>query len=87
MLAAIKFWSLAHLLSNGDLGGIILFGSFLAWASYDRVAVKRRGDPGAPRLQAFTRADSIALIVGTLAYVVMMFYLHPLLIGVIVAPT
>ena len=53
MLAGVKIWSLAHLLANGDLGGIILFGSFLAWASYDRVAVKRRGDPGAPRLKAF----------------------------------
>lgn len=86
MLAGVKIWSLAHLLANGDLGGIILFGSFLAWASYDRVAVKRRGDPGAPRLKAFTRADAIALIVGTLAYVVMMIYLHPLLIGVTVVP-
>ncbi len=81
MLVAVKTWSLAHLLANGDLGGIILFGSFLAWASYDRVAVKRRGDPGAPRLPAFTRADAIALGAGTLAYLAMIF-LHPYLIGV-----
>ena len=50
MLVAIKIWALAHLLVNGDLGGIILFGSFLAWAVYDRIAVKRRGDAGAPRV-------------------------------------
>jgi uncharacterized membrane protein len=78
---AIKIWALAHLLANGDLGGMVLFGAFLAWAVYDRIAVKRRGDMGAPRLNAFTRADGIALGAGTVAYVAMIF-LHPILIGV-----
>jgi uncharacterized membrane protein len=81
MLVAIKIWALAHLLANGDLGGMLLFGSFLAWAVYDRIAVKRRGDPGAARVSAFTRADATALIFGTIAYVAMIF-LHPWLIGV-----
>jgi len=81
MLVAIKIWALAHLLANGDLGGMVLFGAFLAWAVYDRIAVKRRGDMGAPRVGAFTRADAMALGVGTVAYVAMIF-LHPLLIGV-----
>jgi uncharacterized membrane protein len=81
MLVAIKIWALAHLIANGDLGGILLFGSFLAWAVYDRIAVKRRGDLGAARAAAFTRADGVALVVGTLAYVAMIF-LHPWLIGV-----
>lgn len=83
MLVAIKIWALAHLLANGDLGGLLLFGSFLAWAVYDRIAVKRRGDLGAPRQAAFTRADAIAVIAGTVAYVAMLF-LHPYLIGVAV---
>jgi uncharacterized membrane protein len=83
MLAAVKIWALAHLLANGDLGGLVLFGSFLAWAVYDRVAVKRRGDIGADRIRAFTRADAIAVGAGTVAYVAMIF-LHPLLIGVAV---
>jgi uncharacterized membrane protein len=83
MLVAIKIWALAHLLANGDAGGMLLFGSFLAWAVYDRIAVKRRGDLGAPRVPAFTRADVTALVVGTLAYLAMIF-LHPLLIGVAV---
>jgi uncharacterized membrane protein len=83
MLVGIKIWALAHLLANGDLGGMILFGSFLAWAVYDRIAVKRRGDFGAPRLAAFTRADAIAVIAGTVVYVGMMFA-HPYLIGVAV---
>jgi uncharacterized membrane protein len=81
MLVAIKIWALAHLLANGDLGGMLLFGSFLAWAVYDRIAVKRRGDLGAPRVSSFTAADGVNLVVGTAAYVAMMF-LHPYLIGV-----
>ena len=32
MLTGIKLWAAAHLLANGDLGSIILFGSFLGWA-------------------------------------------------------
>ena len=81
MLVGIKIWALAHLLANGDAGGMLLFGSFLAWAVFDRIAVKRRGDIGAPRIASFTRADAIALGAGTVAYVAMIF-LHPVLIGV-----
>ncbi|MBS0560410.1 MAG: NnrU family protein [Proteobacteria bacterium] len=81
MLNAVKLWSTAHLIANGDLGGIVLFGSFLAWASYDRVMVKRRGDLGAPRIDHFTRSDAIVLIAGTIAYAAMLL-LHPVLIGV-----
>jgi uncharacterized membrane protein len=80
MLAAIKAWALAHLLVNGDLGSMILFGAFLAWAVYDRIAVKRRGDTGAPR-SGFTIGDAISLVVGSAAYAAM-FWLHPMLIGV-----
>lgn len=83
MLVAIKIWALAHLLANGDLGGMILFGSFLAWAVADRISLKRRGDGGAAPVWSFTRADVIALAAGTLAYVAMMFA-HPWLIGVAV---
>src|SRR5215471_19061131 len=48
MLVAVKVWALSHLLVNGDLGSILLFGALLAWAVYDRIAVQRRGDAGAP---------------------------------------
>lgn len=81
MLVAVKIWALAHLLANGDAGGLLLFGAFLAWAVFDRIAVKRRGDAGASRVAAFTRADAVALVAGTAAYVAMLF-LHPVLIGV-----
>jgi uncharacterized membrane protein len=81
MLAGVKAWALAHLLVNGDLGSLVLFGAFLAWAVFDRIALKRRGDAGAPAVPGLTRGDAIALGVGTLAYVAM-YWLHPLVIGV-----
>jgi len=81
MLVAIKSWALAHFLVNGDLGGMLLFGSFLAFGVYDRIAVKRRGDAGAPRLDRFTRGDAIAVGAGTLVYAIVLL-LHPYLFGV-----
>lgn len=83
MLVAVKAWALAHLLVNGDLGSLLLFAGFLAWAVYDRIAVKRRGDAGAPR-SGFTAGDVISLVVGSAAYAAM-YWLHPWLIGVPIA--
>jgi uncharacterized membrane protein len=80
-LVALKSWATAHLLANGDLGGMLLFGSFLGFAVYDRIAVKRRGDLGAARLDAFTRGDAIALGVGTALFALVL-VLHPYLFGV-----
>ena len=82
MLVGVKLWGLAHLLSNGDLGGIILFGSILAWAVYDRITLKRRSDPGAPPIPTGGRTnDIIALVVGTLLYLALGFWFHPAVIG------
>ena len=65
MLVGVKTWAVAHLISNGDLGSIVLFGSVLAWAVYDRITLKRRTDPGAPRFPVGGRRnDIIALVVG-----------------------
>jgi len=80
MLVGVKIWALAHLLTNGDIGSLVLFGAFLVWAAYDRIAVRNRGDAGAPR-SAFTAGDVVALVVGSAAYAAM-FWLHPWLIGV-----
>jgi uncharacterized membrane protein len=81
MLAGVMIWALAHLLANGDAGGMLLFASFFAWAVYDRIAVATRGDLGAAPQSTFTRADGVALAIGTLAFAAATF-LHPWLIGV-----
>ena len=84
MLVGVKTWALAHLLANGDLGGMILFVSLLAWAVVDRISYRWRPDDvlvDAPAPNV--RVDVLAVVAGGIAYVAMLF-LHPWLIGVAV---
>jgi uncharacterized membrane protein len=82
MLVGVKTWAVAHLCANGDLGGIILFGSVLLWAGYDRVTLKHRSDPGAPPIPVGgAKNDVIAVIVGTIVYLALGFVFHPIVIG------
>jgi uncharacterized membrane protein len=83
MLTGVKLWAFGHLLANGDLGGIILFGSFLAWAVFDRISLKRRTDAGAPPIPVGgITNDLIAVAVGVVAYLALAFAFHPVVIGV-----
>jgi uncharacterized membrane protein len=83
MLSGVKLWAGAHLLANGDLGSIILFGSFLGWAVFDRVSLKWRTDAGAPAIAVGGWGnDAIALAVGIVAYLALAFAFHPVVIGV-----
>jgi uncharacterized membrane protein len=85
MLAGIKLWAAAHLLANGDLGSMILFGSFLGWAVFDRISLKRRTDSGAPPIPVGGIGnDFIAVAVGIIAYLALVFVFHPVVIGVAV---
>lgn len=81
MLAAVKIWALAHLLANGDLAGVILFGSFLAWAVYDRISVKRRNARG-PLGEKRGANDIVVVVIGALLWAGFLFGAHRLLIGV-----
>lgn len=82
MLAGVKTWALAHLLSNGDLGSILLFGSFLAWGVYARIAAKRRGDTGATVAPTGWTNDIIVVALGIVIYLALGFAFHPMVIGV-----
>jgi uncharacterized membrane protein len=90
MLAGLKIWALAHLLANGDLGSLLLFGGLLAWAVAARISTKRRDevlDHGGPvAAPAGSRNDLLAIAIGTAAYLAFLFWLHPLLIGVPALP-
>jgi uncharacterized membrane protein len=83
MLLSVKVWAFAHLLANGTLNDLILFGAFLAWAVIDRIAVKRRATlrviPGAPPSPL---SDTIAVVGGLVLYVLFLFWAHRWLIGV-----
>lgn len=90
MLAGVKIWALSHLLSNGDLGSILLFGSILAWAVMARISAKRRNEvvphAGPAVAPAGWRNDAAAVVVGSVSWFVFARYLHPLWIGVNVWP-
>jgi uncharacterized membrane protein len=81
MLAAVKFWALAHLLANGLLSDVLLFGGFLVWAVLDRISLKRRTQilrtmpPG-----RFN--DAIAVVLGLGLYVFFILWAHLRLFGV-----
>jgi uncharacterized membrane protein len=82
MLVAVKLWAFAHLLSNGMLADVLLFGSFLAWAVADRISMKRR--PVRLIRTAPPRAvnDAIAVAAGLVLYAVFLFWLHAKWFGV-----
>ena len=82
MLAAIKLWATAHLLAIGALPDVLLFGSFLVWAVFDRISMKRRS-PRPRRLPPPMRyGDLVAVAVGLGLYVLFVLKLHAVIIGV-----
>lgn len=83
MLAGVKLWALAHLIANGTLADVLLFGSFLAWAVAG-FSISRRIDraEGLVRPPGSPSRDAIAVVVGVVAWFVFVRYLHLSLIGV-----
>jgi uncharacterized membrane protein len=81
MLLAIKFWALAHLLANGNLGDVLLFGSFLAWAVADRISLKRRVARPLPGPAPSLRNDLLAVIAGLAVYALFILWAHARLFG------
>jgi uncharacterized membrane protein len=83
MLVAVKAWAIAHLLANGTVADVLLFGGFLAWAVVDRISVGRRTGSGSGAQLPRTAFNDVIVIVGGLGlYVAFVVWLHPLLIGV-----
>lgn len=82
MLVAVKTWAVAHLLVNGTLADVLLFGGFLAWAVLVRISLKRRAPRATPALPGSRWNDAIAIAGGLALYFAFLFWLHPMLIGV-----
>jgi uncharacterized membrane protein len=83
MVAGVKLWALAHLVANGTLADVLLFGAFLAWAIADFVAARRRDRlAGTVYVAGPASRDVIAATVGLVAWAAFAFWLHGLLIGV-----
>jgi uncharacterized membrane protein len=86
MLTATKAWALSHLLVNGMLADVLLFGGFLAWAVIDRISAGKRPQPAPPAVAPPIRNDVIAVVLGLVLYAAFAFWAHPRWIGVPVMP-
>lgn len=82
MLVAVKSWALAHLLMNGRLADVLLFGGFLVWAVADRISLKRR-PPAVLRTAPRGRwNDAISVVLGLALYGFFVAWAHLRLFGV-----
>ncbi len=82
MLLATKLWALSHLLVNGTLADVLLFGGFLTWAVADRISLKRRVPRPVPGAPPSAMNDVIAVVVGLALYGLFVWQAHLWLIGV-----
>lgn len=83
MVLGVKTWALAHLLANGGLHDVLLFGGFLVWAVFDYIAARRRDRvAGTVYPTGPISRDVTAVLVGVLAWAAFAFWLHGPLIGV-----
>jgi uncharacterized membrane protein len=85
MTLSVKTWALAHLLANGNLADVLLFGSFLIWAVFCFIAARKRDRAAATVYPAGKAVPTvITIVIGLVAYGVFAMYLHRLLMGVAV---
>lgn len=82
MLVMLKIWAFAHLLVNGDLGSMLLFGSFLAYAVIVRISLKRRPGVASVPNVGWNMNDWMAVGLGVVTYFAFVYYLHAILFGV-----
>jgi uncharacterized membrane protein len=83
MVLGVKAWAAGHLLANGTVADVLLFGSFLAWAVVSFIAARRRDRRAGTTYPPGTAAGTLtAIVAGTVAWAVFAFWLHGVLIGV-----
>lgn len=68
MLAGVKLWALGHLMINGDLASLLLFGSFLVYAIVDIISVKKRQPAKALPAKKPIYMDVLVILIGVAAY-------------------
>lgn len=83
MVLSVKAWALAHLLANGMLAHVVLFGSFLVWAVLNFMVARRRDRAAGTQYPPGTAVATVVTVgLGALAWAVFAFWLHGLLIGI-----
>lgn len=81
-LLGLQLWAVAHLMVNGGLADLLLFGSFLVWAVVDRISMMKRPSRAVPGVPESNRNDILLIVGGLVIYVVIAVWLHQPLFGV-----
>ncbi|MBU9338226.1 NnrU family protein [Burkholderia multivorans] len=83
MAAGVMVWAIAHLLANGTLHAVVLFGAFFVWSLVDFVVLRARDRRDGVRYPAGGLAGDVGTVVaGLVAWAVFASFLHGWLIGV-----
>ncbi len=80
MITAVAFWALAHLLTNGGLKSVLVFGAFLAFTVIDRIVVSSRST--SEEVSPSVQGDLLAIGIGVGAFLLTFFVLHEMIFGV-----
>jgi uncharacterized membrane protein len=75
MLTSVKVWALAHLLVNGDLASVVLFGGLLAWAVVDVILINRMEPVWTRPVAGPVRNDIVYLVASVVVFGVIV-YIH-----------
>lgn len=84
MSIGIVLWAMGHLLVNGKVYDLWLFGTFAVVSVIDIIVSEMRGK--VPGFVPVVRSDIIAIIAGLLLYAVVLFWFHPHVIGLPILP-
>lgn len=83
MVAGVMLWAFAHLLANGNVEHVLLFGTFLGWAVLSYLAAKSRDRRnGMVYAAGKTGATGITVALGVATWMAFTLWLHGWLIGV-----
>ena len=81
-LTGFKLWAFVHILLNGDLTSLVLFGGLLAWAVAEVIVINRRDGAWVPPDPKPMPAALIGPGIGVLLWFVFVFWAHAWLFGV-----
>jgi uncharacterized membrane protein len=91
MILSVKVWALSHLLANGNLADLVLFGTFLLWSVliFKKSRARDRAAAAAQTMDEQLQAPKpkmtatlAAVVLGALLWASITFHLHALVVGI-----
>lgn len=86
MLTGVIVWGVAHLLANGDIRSVVLFGGMTLWALLSIFLINRRDGAWKKPAISVSRVDDLKLLAGSVVIYLVLIFLHPYFTGVSLIP-